>query len=327
MTLLDHPDGDADDGAAQPPHHSAAAEGKPLTIVSPRISTRQRLLAVWRYRELLIAMTRKELRITYKDSVLGFAWSLLNPAVTLIVYYMVFQLILKSGIPSFAIYLICGVIVWNFFSAALPAACGSVVANAGIMKKVAFPREIPALATMGAALVQMGLQSIVLVLFLVGFRRGPALAYLPLLIPAMLALLLLTAALGILFAAVNVRYRDMTHLLSVGLNVWFWATPIVYAYRQIRDTIVVHHHNLLWLFYLYRLNPITPIVITFQRAIYATPNPKAISGPGNAHVLPVHAGQWWYLWQLLLVIAFALVMFVVAFRVFSKAEGNFAEEL
>lgn len=318
MTLLDHPDGDADDRAAQPPHHSAAAEGKPLTIVSPRISTRQRLVAVWRYRELLAGMTRTSLRVQYKDSVLGFAWSLLNPAVTLLVYFVVFQLILKNGIPRFAIYLMCGVIVWNFFSTALPAACGSVVGNAGIMKKVAFPREIPALATIGSSLVQMGLQAIVLVIFLVVFRRGPAAEYLPLLIPAMVALLLLTASLGVLFAAVNVHYRDMTHLLTVALSVWFWATPIVYPYRLVRDRIVLHHQNLTWLFDLYRCNPITPIVLSFQRAIYATPNPK---------ILPQHAGPWWYLWQLLLVIAFALVMFVVAFRVFSKAEGNFAEEL
>ncbi len=271
-------------------------------------------------------MTRKELRVQYKDSVLGFAWSLLNPAVTLVVYYVVFQLILKNGIPRFAIYLMCGVLVWNFFSTALPAACGSVVGNAAIIKKVSFPREIPALATMGSALVQMGLQSIVLIAFLVVYRRGPAMEYLPLILPAMLALLLLAGAFGVLFAAVNVKYRDMTHLLGVALNVWFWATPIVYQYRLVRDKVVVHHQALMWLFYLYRLNPITPIVLTFQRAIYSVTSPIGTAGT-VVQILPDHAGPWWYLWQLLLVIAFALVLFAIAFRVFSNAEGNFAEEL
>ncbi len=320
MTLVDRPGGQAESGR----RHYASEEGKQLTIVAPRISTRQRLVAIWRYRELLVGMTRKELRVQYKDSALGFAWSLLNPAVTLLVYFVVFQLILRNGIPRFAIYLMSGIIVWNFFSAAVPAATGSVVANAGIIKKVAFPREIPALATIGSSLVQMGLQSIVLVAFLVGFRRGPALEYVPLLIPAMIALLLFTGACGVLFAAINVKFRDMSHLLTVAMNVWFWSVPIIYPYRLIRDQIA-HHPNFEWLFILYRCNPITPIVLTFQRAIYGVTSPS--SGGAVVHILPDHAGPWWYLWQLLAVIAFSLLLFVFAFRVFGRAEGNFAEEL
>ncbi len=326
MTLIARPDPGSDDPKADKKHHTASYDGKQLTIVAPHMSTRQRLAAIWRYRELLIGMTRKELKVQYKDSALGFLWSLLNPAVTLLVYYVVFQIILQNGVPRFAIYLMAGVIVWNFFSSAVPAACGSVVANAGIIKKVAFPREIPALATIGASLVQMGLQSIVLIVFMIAFRKGPALEYLPLLIPAMLALLLLTGAFGVLFAAINVHFRDMTHLLGVAMNVWFWACPIVYTYRLIRDKIVLSHHSLIWLFYHYRCNPITPIVLTFQRAIYGVTSPAGKGGV-PVHVLADHAGPWWYLWQLLLVIAFSLCLFAVAFRVFGNAEGNFAEEL
>ncbi|MGI8753231.1 MAG: ABC transporter permease [Acidimicrobiales bacterium] len=330
MTLIARPGTGSNDPKGGPKgnekHHTASYDGKQLTIVAPHMTTRQRLVAIWRYRELLIGMTRKELKVQYKDSALGFLWSLLNPAVTLLVYYVVFQIILQNGVPRFAIYLMAGVIVWNFFSSAVPAACGSVVANGGIIKKVAFPREIPALATVGASLVQMGLQSIVLIIFMVAFRKGPAIEFLPLIIPAMIALLLLTGACGVLFAAINVRFRDMTHLLGVAMNVWFWACPIVYTYRLIRDKIIVFHHSLVWLFYLYRLNPITPIVLTFQRAIYGSTSPP---GKGGAiiHVLPDHAGPWWYLWQLLVVIAFSLGLFAFAFRVFGRAEGNFAEEL
>lgn len=329
MTLIQRPSGGSEEPKSAKPHHTASYDGKQLTVVAPHMTTRQRLVAIWRYRELLIGMTRKELRVQYKDSVLGFVWSLLNPAVTLLVYYVVFQLILKNGIPRFAIYLMAGIIVWNFFSSAVPAACGSVVANSAIIKKVAFPREIPALATIGSSLVQMGLQSIVLVVFMIAFQHGPAVEYLPLIIPAMLALLLFTGACGVLFAAVNVRFRDMTHLLGVAMNVWFWSVPIVYQYRLIRDTIFKNHQGLLWLFYLYRLNPITPIVLTFQRAIYSVTSPlNTVNGVvTRVAILPDHAGPWWYLWQLLLVIAFSLLLFIYAFRVFGRAEGNFAEEL
>jgi ABC-2 type transport system permease protein len=297
-----------------------------LTVVAPRISLRQRVRAIWQYRELLVGMTRKELRVQYKDSVLGFLWSLLNPAISLLVYFVVFQTILKNGIPHFAIYLMSGLLVWNFFSGSLSGACGSLVANAPIIKKVAFPREIPALSQIGSALVQMGFQTIVLVVFLVAFRHAPAVGYLILLIPAMVALLLLATSLGLLFAALNVRLRDMQHLLAVALQIWFWATPIVYTYRLIRDRIQFHSTHFVWLFVLYRLNPVTPIVLTFQRAIYGSTSPTGAGGH-PVPVLPDHAGPWWYLWQLLAVIAFSSILLVAALSVFARREGSFAEEL
>lgn len=301
-------------------------DDRPLRVVSPKINLRQRVAAIWQYRELLVGMTRKELRVQYKDSVLGFLWSMLNPATNLLVYFVVFQLILKNGIPRFAIYLMSGVLVWNFLSTSLTGACGSLIANAPIIKKVAFPREIPALAQVGSALVQLGFQSIVLLIFLAAFRSGPAAAYLILLLPATIALIALAVSLGLLFAAVNVRMRDMQHLLAVGLSVWFWATPIVYTYRLVRDPIQLRPSHFHWLFVLYRLNPVTPIVLTFQRAIYGATSPRGAKGV-PIHILPDRAGLWWYAWQLLLVIAFAVAVGVTALALFGRREGSFAEEL
>jgi ABC-2 type transport system permease protein len=167
----------------------------------------------------------------------------------------------------------------------------------------------------------------VLLVFLGVFHRGPAIAYLPLLIPGLVALLVLTASLGVLLAAINVKLRDTSHLLEIALQVWFWGTPIVYQYRLVRDKVVVGPTTLKnVLFVLWRLNPITPIVLTFQRAIYGATSPVG-SGGKRVPVLPDHAGQWWYLWQLLLVIAFGLGLFAVALKVFGRLEGNFAEEL
>jgi ABC-2 type transport system permease protein len=302
-------------------------ETRVIRVVSARISLRQRFRDIWSYRELLVGLTRKELKVKYKNSILGFLWSLLNPATVLLVYFVVFQIILKNGIPTFAIFLISGILVWNLFSTALPGACVSVTGNGSIVKKVAFPREVLALASVGASLIHFFLQTLVLVAFLVAFRHGPAVGYLPLVIPALACLLVLTAAIGVLLAAINVRLRDTQHLLDVGLTVWFWATPIVYPYRLVRDNVAKNGHSIYHtIFYLYRLNPVTPIVLAFQRALYGKTSPRGKGGL-PVHILPDHAGLWWYTWQLLLVLTFSVVLFCVALKVFGRLEGNFAEEL
>jgi len=286
--------GTEDPGSSRPPVTSPApprAGIAPLRVVSARISLRTRLRDIWTYRELLVGLTRKELKVKYKNSILGFFWSMLNPAAILLTYFVVFQIILKNGIPQFAIYLMSGVLIWNMFSAALPGATVSVVANSGLVKKVAFPREILALASVGAALVHFFFQSLVMLAFLLAFQHGPAMAYLPLVLPALVALLMLTAGLGVLLAAVNVKLRDMQHLLDIGLNLWFWATPIVYQYRLVRDKVVGPSSTFKHvLFVLWRLNPVTPIVLAFQRALYGRTSPR--TGPTTvSHILPDHARQ------------------------------------
>src|ERR1700730_11488466 len=86
-----------------------------MRVVSARVPLGQRIRDIWQFRELLVGLTRKELKVKYKNSALGFLWSLLNPAAILLTYYVVFQLILKNGVPFFAIYLISGILVWNLF--------------------------------------------------------------------------------------------------------------------------------------------------------------------------------------------------------------------
>lgn len=283
-------------------------------VISSRVSVRQRLVDIWRYRELLVGLVRKELKVKYKNSVLGFVWSMLNPALYLVVYYVVFQLVLKAGVPNFAIFLLSGLLVWNLFATGLPGATGSIVGNAAIVKKVSFPREILAMAAVGASLVHFFLQGTVMVLTLALFRYSPSPTYLLLVPVALLALLLFTSALGILLAAVNVYLRDTQHLLELALLAWFWATPIVYQYRLAADKLDANA-------WLYRLNPMTPIVLTFQRAIYNKTTPKGMP------VLPTGVGPEWYLAHLGVVIVFSAALFLVALHVFGRLEGNFAEEL
>ena len=126
-------------------------------------------------------MTRKELKVKYKNSVLGFAWSLLNPLLYLVVFYVAFVKILGSGVPAFPIFLLSGLLVWNLFSTGLSGACTSVVSNAGLVKKVSFPREILPLAAIGSMLVHFFLQSLVLFAVLALIQWDVAWAYIPLL--------------------------------------------------------------------------------------------------------------------------------------------------
>src|SRR4029079_8159058 len=169
--------------SAQP----ARAEAR---VVRARITARERLVRIFKYHELLVGMVRKELKIKYKNSVLGFAWSLLNPLLYLVVFYIAFEKILGSGIPSFPIYLLSGLLVWNLFSTGLAAAGSSVVANAGLVKKVSFPREILPLSAVGSMLVRFFLQSLVLFAVFAVVQWNVAWAYIPLLPLALAALLL-----------------------------------------------------------------------------------------------------------------------------------------
>jgi ABC-2 type transport system permease protein len=290
-------------------------------IITARPTLRQRISEIWRFRELLLGLVRKELKVKYKNSALGFLWSMLNPALYLVVFYVVFQVFLGSGIDAFPIFLLSGLLVWNLYSTALPGACGAVVGNAALVKKVYFPREILALAAVGAALVHFFLQGIVLVGALVIFRYPVSPTYCLLIPVALLALLLLSSAIGIFLAAVNVYVRDSQHLLELVLLAWFWMTPIVYQYRLVSDKL--QEHGLPG--WLPLLNPVTPITLAFQRAIY---NKVDSTHEGTIiHVLPAHEGMWWYLSHLLVVIGISGVLIMGALSVFGRLEANFAEEL
>src|SRR3954465_517979 len=291
------------------------------TVVRPRMSGRERLGRVIQRRELLVGMVRNELKIKYKNSVLGFAWSLLNPLLYLVVFYIAFTVILGSGIPAFPIWLLSGLLVWNLFSTGLGAATGSVVANSGLVKKVSFPREGLPLAAVGSMLVHFFLQSSVLFVVLAVVRWDVAWAYLPLLPVALAVLLLLTSALGILLSAVNVYLRDTSHFLELALLAWFWVTPIVYQFE-----LVGRRGG--WSKYVWLANPVTPIVILFQRAIYARlDNVHTVNGVTTVTPLLPHWPYWGYVAYLGYSLVIAVITMAIAVRVFGRSEANFAEEL
>ncbi len=301
------------------------ARGHKVTrVVSPTISVRQRMREIWLSRELLVYLVRTEIKVKYKNSVLGLIWSMVAPAMTLAIYFVVFQVVLGNKQPNFVIFLFAGLLLWNLFSLGVLTGTGVIVNNAGIVKKVSFPREILALAAVGSACVFFFFQSIVMVIFMVVLHAGPDWSYLPIALVALFTAILLSGAIAVLLSSINVYLRDTQHLIEVIHTAWFWACPIVYAF-QAQIGVRLGPKGLIWVYF---LNPMTPLILTFQRLIYAHPTTYAIiKGVRTTYnVLPTH-GHLWYLELDLVILAAAGVLFIIALAVFGRLEGNFAEEL
>ena len=315
----------------------ASRELGPATEISKRPNPVRRLINVWEYRELLGNLVRKELKVKYKNSVLGFVWTLLNPTLYLVVFSVVFQEVLKVQVPYYAIFFLSGLLVWNFFSVALSAGTVSITMNAQLVQKVWFPREILPLAAIGAAVVHFFLQATVLLAALAIFRRAPSLEYLPALPLAFLVLLVLSAALAVALSAINVYLRDTEHLLELALLAWFWLSVIVYPYRQVASRLGASRE------WIASLNPVIPIVVTFQRVLY---NPEDTSfgwyGTGGRtgstfdpqnrvpDELPpalIHHELSWYMSRLALVGLFSIVLLLAALWLFGRLEDDMAEEI
>jgi ABC-2 type transport system permease protein len=268
------------------------------------------------HREVLLNLVRKELKVKYAASVLGAVWSLLNPVVFLAVFTFVVY-VTGNQMPHFPVYLLSGLLGWSLFSNSLLLGARSVVDNASLVKKVYFPREILPLASIGVTLVDFALQSAVLLLFMLvtGYDfQIQALWMYPL---AIVTLLVFTLAMTLWVAGLNVRYRDVQHLLNLGLLVWFWMTPIVYQGFLVQD-FLTRRSDLLWDAYL--LNPMATIVFGFQRALYG------VVSPGGQHVLP-DVSLSWMAAMLLAVLAGSLVLLGLTWRLFFHLSGDFAEEL
>jgi ABC-2 type transport system permease protein len=294
---------------------SARVETQVRTSESPRLRPGPRLRELFRRREVLVNLTRKETKVKYKSSVLGVAWSMLNPVLYLVVFYVVFTFFLPSGIQNFVVYLLAGILPWTLFASGLLGATSAVVANGPLVTKVAFPREILPLSAIGASLVNFGYQWVVLLAALLVFGYpflGPALVLVPL---ALVVLLLFLAAVGVATSAFNVRYRDTQHLVDLALLAWFWATPIVYqGPKLIEENLGPGAVEV------YLLNPLANVVLAFQRALYGGTSSEAVAelpDPGIA----------WYAGRLAVLGAASAILLYLAWRAFYRMSGDFAEEL
>jgi ABC-2 type transport system permease protein len=282
------------------------------TSEPPRLSIFSRARELWGAREVLANLARKELKVRYKSSVLGVLWSMLNPILYLAVFSLVFTVFLESPIKDYPVYLLSGLLAWTLFSTSLQGATVSVVANAELVPKVAFPREILPLAAVRAQTVNFLFQAVVLMVFMVviGYPfLGPGLLLVP---AALIVLLLFVVALGFATAALNVRYRDTGHLIELALLAWFWSTPIVYPAK------LVQQHLGPW-FRLYLMNPVANVVLAFQRGLYG-------GNPSNKGILLTSDLSWYWI-RLGAVGLGSLVLLFMTWRVYFRMSGDFAEEL
>jgi ABC-2 type transport system permease protein len=290
-----------------------------LAPVAPSRTVVGHVVDAWGYRELLRQLVRKELKVRYRNSVLGFVWSMVNPLFLMLVYSVAFA-VLGAGFHNFAIWLITGLLVWNFVNSAMGAATTSITLNSSLVAKVRFPREVLPLASVGAALVHLVLQVGALAIVLAALRHQVAWSYVWLLPIAVVAIIIVAAGFGVLLGAVNVYARDTQHLLELALLAWFWLTPILYPFDKVADFLTKHGLPISVAF----LNPVTPVVITFQRAIYGVTTTH--SGSTVEHLLP-DGSPLWYLRNLVVLIAVGLGLLAVAIRLFDRAEAGFAEVL
>jgi ABC-2 type transport system permease protein len=302
---------------------AAATDVFVRTSEPPKLHPVARVRELLGAREILTNLVRKDVKVKYKSSVLGVAWSMLNPILYLAVFSLVFTVVLPNGVPHFPVYLLSGLLAWNLFSTSLSFSARSVVDNANLVNKVYFPREVLPLSSMGTALFEFSLQALVLAGFMLIFRYhfwGMNLLLFPL---ALVALLAFTAALAMWVSALNVRYRDTQHLVQLSLLLWFWLTPVVYPSGLLSGRLANHHVFGISVYHLILANPMADIVIGFQRAFYRVVSP---SGPGGQTVLlPVSLG--WLAIVLGVVAVGSMLLLLIAWRGFFHMAGDFAEEL
>ena len=307
-----------------PPGHDQVAVG---SLPLERVNARQPFLRgfgstvreVWEFRELLGQLVRRELKVKYKDSVLGFFWTLLRPLLYLLVYSVAIGMFLGSGrvIPDFGVYLFTGLVAWTFFTDIVGGCTGCIIGNAALVKKVYFPRELFPLSVVGAALVNFLLQLVILLGAYAITWTWPRPGNLLLVPLALLVLILFATALGLVLGAANVYLRDVTYLVDVGLLLWFWMTPIVYDWTKVHQQLVVDH-PLTWVFRIYLADPIANVVLAFQRALW----PGGLTEKGAPFY---YSGNLYLRLGVLVVVCGGLVW--LAQRIFARAQGNFAQEL
>lgn len=250
---------------------------------------------VWEYRTLIQNLAQRDLRSRYKKSVLGWAWSLINPATTLGIYTLVFGVFLKVVAPVagngeskvFALYLFCALVVWNSFASGISTAMQSFLASGGLLTRTYFPPEVPVIAGALTVLTQTVVESVILIVFMIiiGNLGWTTLLFLPI-----LALVTLFAfGIGLIVSLMNVRYRDVAYLTAVGLQVWFYATPIVYSEK------VVDSHPAAGL--LLKLNPMTHFVGAMRHSVYLLQAPTLINWVMMVVSTAITVGGGWWIFS------------------------------
>ena len=219
---------------------------------------------IYEYRTMISSLIRRDLRGRYKGSVLGFAWTFLNPLLQLVVYTLVFSTIMRAGIEDYYLFLFVALIPWIFFSGSISAGASCVIAQKEMVKKIYFPREVLPIAHVTCQLVNMLLSFIVVFAVLIFSGKGVsvrALLYLPIVI---VAEYLLAISITMIVSAVTVYLRDLEHILAIFTMAWQFLSPVMYSVDMVPD-------QLKKLFY---MNPMTPIIVAYRDIFYYKREPE-----------------------------------------------------
>ena len=251
---------------------------------------------MWEYRELLWNLAHREISQRYKQSVLGYAWVIINPLIQMIVVSFVFSTILRIpslGVP-YIIFLSVALLPWNLFVSSLSSSTGVLVNNSSLITKIYFPREILVYATIIAKIVDFLYSCIVLVMFLIIYKISihSSIMWVPLIF---LIQMIFTIGLSLIAATFNLFYRDIQYVLNLILMLWMYLTPVMYPVEILPEKYR----------FVFSLNPMSVIVNAYRQVILG-------GGPPNLQSLSI-------------ALVMSLAIFVVGFYFFKRMEGKFAD--
>jgi len=253
-----------------------------------------------RYRGLIQSLVARELKARYRGSVLGFFWSFINPLLLLGIYSFIFTTIMPNraeGLQPYALFMLCGILPWTWFSTSLTEAAGSLIAGGNLIKKVLFPAEVLPIVSVLANMVHFFLALPIVIAVLIGYQRWPdwdGLVWFPV---VMLVQLILTAGLALMLAALTVHFRDIRDILANVLMLWFFSTPIIYSLTQ---TEFAGYKR--W----FDLNPFTHLAVSYQEILF----------------FPGPFGHWRWLLSLG---AVSIGVFLAGYWLFDRLRDSFVE--
>ncbi|WP_322799225.1 ABC transporter permease [Thermoflexus sp.] len=217
----------------------------------------EELVALWTYRDLIYQMVARDIKVRYKRSVLGVAWTMLNPLLMMIVLTLVFSHLFRFDLPNYPVYLLSGTLIWNFFAQTTTLGMQQLVWGGGLLHRIYVPRTVFAVSSLGTGLVNLALALIPLsgIMLLTGAPFRPALAFLPV---AVLQAALFTLGVSLLLSSLAAVFPDTIEMYQVLLTAGYFLTPIFYPERILPESLAI------WL----KFNPIHHVVAAFRGPIY-----------------------------------------------------------
>jgi len=231
-----------------------------------------RLRELWAYRDLILNLVVRDLKVRYKNSVLGILWSLLNPLLMMLVFTFVFKVLAgNSDLPAYPAFILSGVLAWNLFSTSVMGATGSIVNNAHLIKKVYFPREVLPISTVLSNLTNYLLALPVYLFLATVLGRAPT--FWILLLPAVILVqIFFTLGVSFILSTINVFYRDTYLVMEVIIQAWFFLTPVFYPISQVGQggiqigSLVLSSYDVQRWFRI--LNPMASIIASYRDLMY-----------------------------------------------------------